>query len=88
MVSFFYKSLFISQLYSHPKVTLELLAENSNISNIEFNNENFETCEVTHKDKNYTLWLHSDNVSIYISSKFNGSNKSIVQGPFYSAYKK
>jgi hypothetical protein len=69
-------------------VTKGELAENSNISNAEFNNENFETCEVTHKDRNYTLWLHSDNVSIYISSKFKGSNKSIVQGPFYSAYKK
>ena len=64
------------------------LAENSNIANIEFNNENFETCDVTHKDQNYTLWLHSDKVSIYLSSKLTGSNKSIVQGPFYSAYKK
>jgi hypothetical protein len=64
------------------------LAENSNISNVKFNSENYETCEVTHKDKNHTLWLHSDNVTIYINSKLNGSNKSIVQGPFYSAYKK
>jgi len=69
-------------------VTKGELVENSNISNIELSSENFKTCEVTHKDKNYTLWLHSDNVSIYINSKINGSNKSIVQGPFYSAYKK
>lgn len=64
------------------------LAENNNVSDIEFDDEKFKTCEVTHKDKNHTLWLHSDNVSIYISSKLFNSDKNIVQGPFYSAYKK
>jgi hypothetical protein len=77
----------LKRFFSIIEANGELKVDSTNVS-ADLDKTKFTTCYLMSNGREFTLLLHSDEKTIYIVSNESPNKKSVLWGPFFSAYRK